>query len=135
MLYDTWMKVGSFIIAALCAAVVTGGSARSANDGTVYVEGKVDCGEWIDARTRNQATPLEHYVLGVLNGLSVGKGVEFWRADESKPSWEAVFLWIDNYCRASPLDTVFNGTFWLYSKRSGWCCPVAGRPPNSWQPQ
>ncbi len=47
----------------------------------IYVEGPLDCGQWVNSRTNRNSVAIEHYVIGVLNGLAIGHGVEFWRAD------------------------------------------------------
>ena len=70
----------------------------------VYVIGAdLDCSEWVDSRTKRKSLALEHYVLGFLNGLAMGNGVEFWRADGGILSSEGVYLWLDNYCQNQPL--------------------------------
>jgi hypothetical protein len=81
----------------------------------------LDCGQWIEARKNSGSSALELYILGLLNGLSLGTGVEFWRSGgQSKPSREAIYLWIDNYCTANPLEDVFEAAIALYIERSGW---------------
>ena len=85
----------------------------------IVVEGTVDCGEWITARSNNTAVPLEHYLLGLLNGLALGRQDEFWRADgRSKPSREAIYLWMDKYCRDNPLSNPVSGAFVLFDERA-----------------
>jgi hypothetical protein len=84
----------------------------------VYIEGPLDCGQWITARSQGQAGYVEHYVLGVLNGLSVGLDAEFWHARGSLISREAAYLWVDNYCRQHPLGPVVTAALALFESRS-----------------
>ncbi len=44
--------------------------------------GSTECALWTQARNASDAAIYEHFVLGCLNGLSVGTGKEFWRASE-----------------------------------------------------
>jgi hypothetical protein len=85
-----------------------------------YVEGQLDCGQWVEVRTKGRSQAFEYYVIGVLNGLTLGHGVEFWQADGRAVSRGAVYLWLDNYCRNHPLDSAMQGIVGLYSERSGW---------------
>jgi hypothetical protein len=86
----------------------------------IYVEGQLDCGQWIDARTKGSSMAYENYVIGVLNGLALGHMIEFWRADGRSVSRESVYLWLDQYCRQHPLDEVVAGVIVLFKDRSGW---------------
>jgi len=86
----------------------------------VIIEGSLDCGEWVNARTKALSSNLQHYLLGLINGLTLGHGHEFWRAGGSKLSREAVYLWMDSYCRQNPLKDVVTGAVALYQERSGW---------------
>jgi hypothetical protein len=86
----------------------------------VYIEGWTDCGQWIEAREQRRADYLEHHLIGLLNGLTLGHRMEFWRAGGlPKLSREAVFLWIDGFCRENPLSNVVKGAGRLYRERSG----------------
>ena len=87
----------------------------------IVIKGTIDCGQWISAREQSSAGYLEHYVLGVLNGLAIGRFTEFWRAGgQPAPSRDAIYLWIDGYCRAHPLEDVFRAAGVLFNERSGW---------------
>jgi hypothetical protein len=94
--------------------------ARAATSG-VNVESYADCGQWVQSRTNNEAVVLQGYVIGLINGLALGHQVEFWTA-EGRPalSQDAVFLWMDGFCRGHPLDDVVHGAVTLYRERSGW---------------
>lgn len=105
--------------AALCLTATILVTGHSHAQG-VIVEGGLDCGEWVEARTKSTSGHIEHYLLGLMNGLALGHGVEFWRADGTKISRKAVYLWMDGYCRQNPLSHVVTGAVSLYMERSGW---------------
>jgi len=42
--------------------------------------GKVDCGTWMKGRSEKTASNLEAHLQGLLNGMVLGSGVEFWNA-------------------------------------------------------
>jgi hypothetical protein len=69
--------------------------------------GVATCGEWIQERARQSilSTAYEFWLLGYLSGVSVALGVRF------LPSTNAASIeaWMDNYCRANPLDSVGEG--------------------------
>lgn len=92
--------------------------AHAQNEG-VLVEGVADCGLWVSARKQgNRASNLEHFLTGLLNGLALGRGVEFWRASGSQLSREQVYLWMDGYCAKNPLMTVYSGAYSLMDEHT-----------------
>lgn len=109
------------VVAVLLAALIQSTSHAQAQG--VMVEGQVDCGLWVKARTDQRSVSLEHFVLGLLDGLAMGHNVEFWRAHGSNVSRDSVFLWIDNYCHANPLKSAIEATAELYTEQSGWSPP------------
>lgn len=80
--------------------------------------GYTDCGYWMRARQQNRAIALENYVLGYLDGASVGYDREFWGADGRIISREAVYSWMDNYCRSNPLNLIIPGLWKLFEERA-----------------
>jgi hypothetical protein len=102
---------------ALAVAVLAISVSRA--DAGVVIEGQVDCGLWVKARTGGSAGYLEHYLIGLLNGMVMGTGIEFWRAGGVPVSREQVFLWMDNYCRSEPLSYVTGGAVLLMDERTG----------------
>jgi hypothetical protein len=64
--------------------------------------GVVKCGDWVNERNARTATPYEFWVLGYLSGLSVASGVTF--LPGTTPA--SIELWMDNYCRNNPLDSI-----------------------------
>ena len=89
----------------------------------VYIEGISDCGEWAVARKTNLAMALEHYVIGVLNGMSFATQKEFWQAKGVRISREAAYLWMDNYCQSHPFETILGATIALFRERTGLVFP------------
>lgn len=73
----------------------------------VVTIGAADCGQWI-ARKGNNFTDIRtnSWLMGFMTGLNFdGRGKNLL----SKVSAEQIFLWMDNYCKANPLDTVVKG--------------------------
>ena len=61
----------------LFAVIVLFTSALATAQGVV-VKGNVDCGAWLDARDRKIAINMQSMVIGYVDGLAVGRGVEIW---------------------------------------------------------
>ena len=80
--------------------------------------GALDCGEWAYARKKDNAVAYEHYLLGVLNGLTLGRQQDFWGAGGAVISREAAYLWMDGYCRGHPLSAVITGAVELFNERA-----------------
>lgn len=72
-----------------------------AHAANLWIEGGLDCGQWLQARQDKQSDVYEGYVIGVLNGMSMGSGVSIWRHQPSQKV--QMFFWLDEYCRTSPL--------------------------------
>ncbi len=108
--------------AAICAALVLAAFATTdAAYSQVNVLAARDCGVWVSARKAKTSVALEAHVLGILDGLSLGANRDFWKANGAPMlSRDAVFLWIDNYCLAHPLDASVEAVLALFKERSGW---------------
>ena len=84
--------------------------------------GDYDCGEWFKETKRHAA---KAWLLGFLSGMNVAQpdqndplGIR-----ESTPkkyplsklkSADQAFLWMDNFCKASPLESVSTGAYQLF---------------------
>jgi len=90
----------------------------------IIVSGALDCGTWIEGRTANRAMALEHYAQGLINGLALGWGREFWQARGTSVSPKQVWLWIDKYCRDNPLDSIVSASYALFKEHTGGIGPV-----------
>lgn len=85
----------------------------------VYVEGGIDCGDWLGSRQRKTSVAFEHYVLGMLNGLALGADREFWHADGRAISWDAAYFWVDAHCRSHPTDVLNAAVLTFFKERTG----------------
>jgi hypothetical protein len=85
----------------------------------VTIEGDVECADWVKWRTKSGSDILEGYVIGLLNGLSIARDVEFWQVDGRRLSRESVALWMDKYCRDNPLSSPVYGVRELFKERTG----------------
>lgn len=64
------------------------------------------CGEWIQQGASTIQGELNHtYLAGLMSGIAVGTISNFL----AKTDTDSVFLWMDNYCRAHPLDKLIDG--------------------------
>jgi len=93
------MRTALSISLAFASMIACGNSAGQG----IWIEGTLDCGEWVAARKAAMAQYYEHYLLGVLNGLSMGRRVDIWRIQDNKMSREQAYLWMHNYCQSNPL--------------------------------
>ena len=80
--------------------------------------GSTECALWTDSRNTNTSAVLEHFLVGCLNGLSLGTGKEFWQAGGVPISRAAVYAWMDNYCRSNPLNFIAAGSIELFHHRT-----------------
>ena len=97
------------------AAMLACGNARA----VVVIEGVVDCRDWTEGRAEHTSVNLEHYVLGLLNGLALGRGREFLSSGVSNFSAQQAYQWMDDYCKANPQKQVMTGAGELFEKRTG----------------
>ena len=96
--------------------------ASTANAQGITIEaGKLDCGQWAKARKEQSSSHYETFIVGFLNGLALGRDIEFWQP-RGKPniSWDSVQLWMDSYCQKKPLELALTGAIKLFNERSGW---------------
>jgi hypothetical protein len=85
----------------------------------VQIEGLSDCGDWLASRQQRTAIALQNFAIGMLNGLALGEGKEFWRADGRPLSRDAVYFSIDGYCRLHPTDLLITPIVVLFKDRTG----------------
>lgn len=77
----------------------------------VAVQGHLDCGRWLEARKNSNSKHFEHYLLGFVNGLALGRMVDIWNAKGTTISNEQLYYWMDNYCNKNPLNSAITGSF------------------------
>ena len=84
----------------------------------MWVETAEDCGEWAKARKLKRSSPHEARLVGLLDGMAVGRMVEIWKAQGSATSKEQVYSWMDKYCQANPHSRVVIGAEELANERT-----------------
>ena len=90
----------SITFRALTAAIVVALSCAANAQVTI---GDYDCGQWFTAERRQ---PAQAWLLGYLTGSNepfAGSGKEPLRRLNSA---DQAYLWVDNYCKANPLQSV-----------------------------
>lgn len=107
-------KMVCIALSSLCFSFSSPASAAG-----VYIRGQSDCGTWVKSRNSNTSDIIEGYFLGMLNGLALGSGVEFWNAGPNEINFEQVYLWADKYCRDNPLSTTVTAAVSLMNERTG----------------
>lgn len=75
----------------------------------IWTQGSINCGDWLNARKTNKADYLEHYLVGLVNGLALGRSVEIWHANGVNVTQDQFFYWMDAYCQKEPLSTPITG--------------------------
>ena len=71
--------------------------------GTYWLMWSPDCGQWLQYRQAGHSEVHEAYVVGLINGMSMGSGVSIW-SEMGEPTKEQAFYWLDEYCRTNPLE-------------------------------
>lgn len=76
--------------------------------GAVSVMGNTPCGKWVKDRTSGKLHDQlvgDSWLIGYLNGVAAWADVDIlYNADG-----ESLMLWMDNYCKANPLESVAAG--------------------------
>jgi hypothetical protein len=101
-----------FLLPAVLAAVLMTGSAEAQPQTFAIMGlGTASCGSWTAARRSGQALGYEQWTVGFAAGtasaLGPSKGFDPLRGLDAN----AVWAWIDNYCRVHPLETVETAAF------------------------
>jgi hypothetical protein len=105
--------------AAILALILISGTQVAAKN--LIVQRSADCGMWLDARKSQNKSPvaLEHFANGLVNGISLGSGIEIWNAQGKKTTPAQLYYWIDAYCTRKPLDDVYEAVFEFVDERTG----------------
>ena len=85
---------------------------------TITVRGSIDCGDWLKAREVQQSSLYETYVIGVVNGMAIGRLIDLWNFEGISVSDNQVFYWLDNYCKRKPLKDVNSALFDFADERT-----------------
>ena len=102
------------VVLILATLLSCGGA--SAQEG-VWVEAAYDCRVWATAREEHRAQYLEHYFLGLVDGLALGISSELWRAGGVALGREQAYLWMDRYCANAPRELIHNGVLEFANER------------------
>jgi hypothetical protein len=70
--------------------------------------GVIDCGQWVQDQSKTQQRISDRsWLIGFLSGLNQN---DFYKnAFDKVSSAQQVYLWMDNYCKANPLQNVADG--------------------------
>jgi hypothetical protein len=93
-------------------------SVAAAEANAFVVIGNSDCGDWVSRRT----TATETWVLGYLSGMYAVVDSRTSDPLRSISSANQIYVWMDNYCRNNPLESVSSGARQLFlelQKRAG----------------
>jgi len=77
----------------------------------IMTSGKVDCGQWVKGRKTNSSISIEHWLVGTINGLALGAGIEIWQTSKGSVNREQLYLWMDGWCLKNPLKDILQGAF------------------------
>jgi hypothetical protein len=98
--------IGILLACPFLTAALLISSAEAAQPGTYNLLGlgTISCGTWTAWRREGRASLPEQWILGFLSGV----GYEGGGGDNplNGVDADAVWAWMDNYCRANPLDRV-----------------------------
>jgi hypothetical protein len=94
-------------LAFFCLTLLTLIMPASANDGDAprhfFYMGHNSCGEWLEERAASHGNQAyEGWILGFLTGTNAFSDEDFLEQTDSRSVW----AWVDNYCRAQPLDSL-----------------------------
>jgi hypothetical protein len=84
----------------------------------IMTDGTLTCATWATSRSSKRADILEGYLIGLMNGLALGSGTDFWDADGQMLERAQVLYWMDVYCQGHPLSDVTVGAITLMNERS-----------------
>lgn len=75
----------------------------------IMLYGVIDCGQWLKARKDGAAQYYEYNLLGLINGLQMGRKISIWNYNGTKITAEQFYFWMDNYCSKNPLSSTITG--------------------------
>lgn len=93
---------------------MTLGYATSATAGSIQGAGAMPCGKWVTERATGDHHMALAWIMGFMSSYN--------HYVESSPKRNGVFgeidhnsiaLWMDNYCKSNPLESVYSGSYKL----------------------
>ncbi len=76
---------------------------------TIEVRGVRSCGEWV-SDNKTLALGNQTWLLGYLSGIAVATRKQILSGTDN----QSIYLWVDNYCRANPLQSLSDAGADLY---------------------
>ncbi|WBU52077.1 hypothetical protein [Paracoccus sp. SCSIO 75233] len=82
------------------------------------------CADW-STMSGNRAAFIQGNFLGLLDGLALGHGRDFWLEPYPIDAAQASY-WMDQYCEGNPLNYIVTGAYTLMEERlgKGWNVPT-----------
>ncbi|MGH8634339.1 MAG: hypothetical protein ACRET7_09425 [Burkholderiales bacterium] len=108
------MRTALSILLPLALILTSGMSAGQ----RIWVETAEDCGDWVKARKLKRSSPHEAHLVGLLDGMAIGRMIEIWKAQGNPMSKEQVYLWMDKYCQSNPLSRIVIGAEELANEKT-----------------
>ena len=99
------MRTVLSILLALALILTSGMSAGQ----KIWVETAEDCGDWVKARKLKRSSPHEARLVGLLDGMAIGRMIDIWKAQGNPMSKEQVYSWMDKYCQSNPFSRIVIG--------------------------
>jgi hypothetical protein len=85
----------------------------------MWVETSENCGEWMKARKLKRSSPHEARLVGLIDGMAVGRMIEIWKAPSGPTGREQLYVWMDQYCQANPQSRIVIGAEEFANERTG----------------
>jgi hypothetical protein len=97
------------------ALMLAAGAVKGQN---IWVETSENCGEWVKARKLKRSSPHEARLVGMLDGMAVGRMTDIWKAQGKPMSRDQAYEWMDQYCQSNPLSKIVIGAEVLANERT-----------------
>jgi hypothetical protein len=83
-----------------------------------YLNGIADCGLWYKARNEKRSGIFEASIQGFVNGAAMASGVEIWHGNGVNTSPQSAYLYIDNYCKSNPLESIWQASYAFINEKT-----------------
>ena len=87
-------------------------SGERVNAQELRVRGMAPCGQWVRERNEDGYNTVvdQRGLVGFLSGLVIGSNKDVLNGTDNA----SIFLWMDNYCRKTPLSHSYEGALELF---------------------
>jgi hypothetical protein len=105
------------LVPLLMAGAMTSASAQAGTE-QINVIGfyNTSCGTWTQARANQQSPYMEYWAIGFVSGAHFMRHIEGATGILDGGDAQAIYIWIDNYCRSKPLDAFPQALFVLVTE-------------------